>query len=110
MSRSEFEKLQQKFKASGMPLISFLQSVGVAYTTYNYWRRKLKDESCPHLIAPIHLRESDVESLRTTSMSDVEIPGVTLSFPNGVRAHFGRGSEQVLMDILNKSMDHVQSK
>lgn len=109
MTKSEFEELQQKFKASGMRLISFLQSVGVAYATYNYWRRKQEDESCPQPIAPIHLREPDVEPLRTSAMSDVELPGVTLSFPNGVRAHFGRGSEHVLMDILNKSMDNVQS-
>lgn len=108
MTRLEFEELQLKFKASGMTLLSFLQSVGVAYTTYNYWRRKQKDDSCPHPIAPIHLREPDMEPLRTSAMPGVEIPGVTLSFPNGVRAHFGRGSEHVLMDILNKSMDHVQ--
>ncbi len=37
MTKSEFEELQLKpSKASGMTLISFLQSVVVAYTTYNY--------------------------------------------------------------------------
>ena len=38
------------------------------------------------------------------SLSGVGIPGVTLAFPNGVRAHFGRGSESVLMEVLTQSM------
>ena len=37
-------------------------------------------------------------------LSAVGIPGVTLAFPNGVRAHFGRGSESVLMEDLTQSM------
>lgn len=107
MTKSEFEELQLKFKASGMTLKSFLQSVGVAYATYHYWCQKLKGDSCPPSIAPISLYRSDGESAHGVTMPDVGIPGVTLSFPNGVRAHFGRGSESVLMDILNKSIGHV---
>ena len=34
--------------------------------------------------------------------------GVTLLFPNGLRAHFGSGTEDVLRDLLDKSlMSHV---
>lgn len=41
-------------------------------------------------------------------MAGVELPGVTLAFPNGVKAHFGRGSEAVLMEVLSQSMSgHV---
>ena len=40
-------------------------------------------------------------------LSGVGLPGVTIAFPNGVRAHFGSGSEGVLMDVLTKSMSHV---
>lgn len=108
MTKSEFEELQLKFKASGMTLKSFLQSVGVAYSTYNYWSNKVKDEGLMLPIAPIELRTNEAQTQsRSVSMSDVEIPGVTLSFPNGVRAHFGRGSECVLMDVLSISMGHV---
>ena len=36
--------------------------------------------------------------------------GVVLAFPNGLRAHFGRGSEHVLMELLNKSLSHILSE
>lgn len=108
MTKSEFEELQLKFKASGMTLKSFLKTVGVAYSSYNYWSHKAKDEGQMLPIAPIELRTNYAQTqTKTVSMSDVEIPGVTISFPNGVRAHFGRGSEGVLVDVLTKSMDHV---
>ncbi|MEY8688155.1 hypothetical protein AB9N12_19210 [Bacteroides sp. AN502(2024)] len=35
-------------------------------------------------------------------MEPVEVPGVTLAFPNGVCSHFGLGSESVLIDVLIK--------
>ena len=38
-------------------------------------------------------------------LSGVGVPGVTLAFPNGLKAHFGRGSEMVLMEVLNRSLD-----
>lgn len=107
MTKSEFEELQLKFNASGMTLKSFLKSVGVAYSTYNYWSRKLQEEARQLPIAPIELRSREDGGQYRGSMSGVEIPGVTLSFPNGVRAHFGRGSECLLMNVLTKSMGHV---
>ena len=30
--------------------------------------------------------------------------GATLLFPNGLRAHFGSGTESVLMELLTKSL------
>ncbi len=34
--------------------------------------------------------------------------GATLLFPNGLHAHFGSGTEELLRDLLNKSlMNHV---
>ena len=30
--------------------------------------------------------------------------GATLLFPNGLRAHFGSGTESVLLELLNKSL------
>ena len=107
MTKSEFEELQLKFNTSGMTLKSFLKSEGVAYSTYNYWSRKVKAESRSLPIAPIELREPSRPLQTAAMLSEVELPGVTLAFPNGVRAHFGRGSEIVLMDVLTKSMSHV---
>ena len=34
--------------------------------------------------------------------------GATLLFPNGLRAHFGSGTEDMLMELLDKSLgSHV---
>lgn len=108
MTKLEFEELQQKFQTSGKTLKAFLREEGIAYSTYNYWSRKLREEAVTLPIAPIELREHrDSYSTGDISMSEVELPGVTLAFPNGVRAHFGRGSEVMLMDVLTKSMGHV---
>ena len=38
-----------------------------------------------------------------------EIGGVSLAFPNGLKAHFGRGSEKVLMEVLRKSLGETCS-
>lgn len=109
MTKLDFEELQQKFQNSGMTLKAFLKMEGIAYSTYNYWSKKLRDEAVSLPIAPIALREPHDTCISgdVSLSSNVELPGVTLAFPNGVRAHFGRGSERVLMDVLTKSMNHV---
>lgn len=107
MTKLEFEELQRKFASSGMTLRSFLKASGVAYSTFNYWSRKTKAEAEPQPIAPITLRHDQNPDQEVPSMDMVGVPGVTLAFPNGVRAHFGSGSERVLMDVLTKSMGHV---
>lgn len=104
MTKSEFQKLQVKAASSGTPLKEFLRSEGVAYSTYNYWCKKLKAEAEPMPIVPISIRKSSGAIPEAGSMSGVELPGVTLAFPNGVRVHFGRGSEAVLMEVLSQSM------
>ncbi len=90
-----------------MTLRSFLKASGVAYSTFNYWSRKTKAEAEPMPIAPITLHHDQNTAQEAPSMDVVGVPGVTLAFPNGVRAHFGSGSERVLMDVLTKSMGHV---
>lgn len=55
-------------------------------------------------IAPISIRKSSGATPEAESMPGVELPGVALAFPNGVRAHFGRGSEAVLMEVLSQRM------
>ena len=108
MTKSEFEELQLEFNSSGMTLKSFLKKSGIAYSTYNYWNRKIKEETRTLPIAPIEIRPTNETQYSEPALTDVALPGVTLAFPNGVRAHFGRGSETVLMDVLTKSMtSHV---
>lgn len=104
MTKSEFQELQVKAASSGTTLKEFLSSEGVSYSTYNYWCKKLKAESEPMPIAPISICKSSGAISEALSMSGVELPGVTLAFPNGVRAHFGRGSEAVLVEVLSQSM------
>lgn len=104
MTRSEFEELQVRAASCGTTLKKFLHIEGVAYSTYNYWSKKLKMEAEPMPIAPISIHKPTVALAESESMAGVELPGVTLAFPNGVRAHFGRGSEAVLMEVLTQSM------
>lgn len=109
MTKQDFEELQQKFNISGMTLKTFLKSEGVAYSTYNYWNRKVRTESETLPVAPISIHESKRETVSDVRLNDVGLPGVTVAFPNGVRAHFGSGSERVLIEVLSKSMSHVLS-
>ena len=88
----------------GTTLKEFLRKEGVAYSTYNYWCNKIKAEAEPMPIAPISIRDESRTEQESLSMPGVELPGVTLAFPNGVRAHFGRGSGEVLMKVLSQSM------
>lgn len=108
MTKSEFQELQYRAASSGKTLKEFLRREGVAYSTYNYWSKKIKAETEPMPIAPISIRKASGTIPEAAPMSGVELPGVTLAFPNGVRAHFGRGSEGVLMEVLTQSMSgHV---
>lgn len=58
MTKLKFEELQHKFQSSGKTLKAFLAEEGVAYSTYNYWSRKMRDEAVTLPIAPIALHES----------------------------------------------------
>ena len=104
MTKEEFEVLLSDQQKSGKPLMSYLHDAGVNYSTYTYWRRKLERESKPQPeIAPISFRQSS-ETVFNGSVPS----GATLLFPNGLRAHFGSGTETVLWELLNKSlMNHV---
>ena len=107
MTKSEFQDLQKRAAASGTTLKAFLQAEGVAYSTYNYWCRKTTAESEALPIAPISIRSESRELPDSGTVTGVGVPGVMVAFPNGVRAHFGEGSEGVLMEVLTKSMCHV---
>ena len=104
MTREEFEALRDRVKTSGQTLKSVLKEEGIVYSTYNYWRKKLDAEKREHPIAPITIREAQRDTPENM-LSGPGLPGVTLAFPNGLKAHFGRGSERVLMEVLDRSLD-----
>ena len=55
-------------------------------------------------MAPITLRDGGRYG-SANILSVIGLPGVTLAFPNGLKAHFGEGSEMILMEVLNRSLD-----
>ena len=104
MTKEEFKDLQLALQQSGMSVTKYLQHVGINYNTYNYWRKKLKENDSPKPeLAPISFTQHADPDLYGS------IPtGATLLFPNGLRAHFGSGTESVLLELLNKSLSaHV---
>ena len=104
MTKEEFDVLQLELQQSGKSVKDYLQEKGVNYSTYNYWRKKSLAKYNPEPgLAPISFtRHADPE------FSGSIPAGATLLFPNGLRAHFGSGTEKVLMGLLTKSLaDHV---
>ena len=106
MTKEEFLQLQSDQRHSGLSLKSYLKQIGTGYSTYNYWRKKYFTPEAPrHDLAPISFRPSSPSSVSFSG----EVPvGATLLFPNGLRAHFGSGTEDVLRELLDKSLlSHV---
>ena len=104
MTKEEFEVLQLDLQRSGKSIKEYLHDVGVNYSTYNYWRKKITDkESSKPERAPISFTHPS-DPVFTGAVPS----GATLLFPNGLRAHFGSGTESVLLELLNKSLStHV---
>ena len=107
MTKEEFLQLQSDRHQSGLSLKSYLKQIGTGYSTYNYWRKKYCSAAGEHqALAPISFRHSSPSS---GSVFTGDVPsGATLLFPNGLRAHFGSGTEDVLRELLDKSLvSHV---
>ncbi len=64
MNRQEFEELELQVQQSELPLKSYLQQIGVSYSTYHYWRRKCSVDrsSIKHELAPISFKQAFTES------------------------------------------------
>lgn len=108
MTREEYEDLRTEVSESGRTLKSVLSERGIAYSTYNYWRRKAASLSPHQPLAPISVKESAPECESGGIYPDTGPCGVVLSFPNGVRAYFGRGGERLLKEVLDQSLSrHV---
>lgn len=106
MTQEKFIELQSDHQRSGLSLKLYLQKIGICYSTYNYWRKKYVTQEEPSRdLAPINFCQSSPSS--SSLVGDIP-SGVSLLFPNGLRAHFGIGTEGVLMELLNKSLStHV---
>ena len=100
MTKEEFEVLQLDLQQSGKSVKDYLHDVGVNYSTYNYWRKKMSEKELlkPEL-APISFKQPS-DPIFTGAVPS----GATLLFPNGLRAHFGSGTEGLLLELLNKSL------
>ena len=42
MTKEEFLQLQELQRNSGLPLMKYLDKVGLKYSTYTYWNRKFR--------------------------------------------------------------------
>ena len=108
MTREEFAELQLRHQKSGRTLKEYLRETGLCYSTYNYWRRKYLAAEEPHELAPISFMKQEHPSTDTLPFGRDLPCGATLLFPNGLRAHFGTGTESMLMELLEKSLvSHV---
>ncbi|WP_165157825.1 hypothetical protein [Parabacteroides sp. ZJ-118] len=102
MNKSEFEELELQVQQSELPLKSYLQQIGISYSTYHYWRKKcsVDKDSLKQELAPIRFKQPAME----LTLGEEVPQGVALLFPNGLRAHFGSGSEKLLMELLTQSL------
>ena len=104
MNKEAFVLLQQQYQQSGKSLKDFLKDAGICYSKYNYWNKKCKSDDTPHELAPITFTESKEQSSSVSSFTGDLPSGATLLFPNGLRAHFGIGTENMLMEVLKQSL------
>ena len=108
MTKEEFKEFQQRLQQSGQSIKCYLQQAGVSYSTYHYWCKKYEQAAKPCELAPISIMNPPAAQSPTLPPASVMPDGATLLFPNGLRAHFGSGTEQILIDVLNKSLSsHV---
>ena len=104
MTKEEFEVLKREQKESGKSLKTFLAGRGIGFTSYYYWKKKYSRPKMESGLVPIELHNNTESHCVRLATIPGEIGGISLVFPNGLRAHFGRGSEQVLMEVLRKSL------
>ena len=91
MTKEEFLHLQELQRNSGLPLMKYLDKVGLKYSTYTYWNRKFRfspsaEDDVP--FAQVCLRTSSDATL------PVHMGNITLQFPNGVRVCLESGMEE----------------
>ena len=104
MTKEEFEILKCEQKESGKSIKTYLAGRGICFTSYYYWKKKYSEPKMETGLVPIEIHNNTESHCVSFETIPGEIGGVSLAFPNGLRAHFGRGTEQVLMEVLRKSL------
>lgn len=106
MDRLSFEELELQMQQSGLSRRSYLQQVGVSYSTYHYWHKKCS-------AGKVGVQQQDLTPISIKSPSTrlpfekFEPQRVTLLFTNGLRAYFNSGSENLLKELLTQSLQGV---
>ena len=84
-----------------------LWRLAIQVSKHRFYNRTGASEQTAQLAPIMFMDTRQNESVSPVSPNDVP-SGTTLLFPNGLRAHFGRGAENILMEILQKSLSsHV---
>ena len=104
MTKEEFELLRKRQKESGKSVKAFFKDEGIWFTRYYYWKKKYCQPKIDAGLVPIEIHNNPESHSVSLEGMRGEIGGVSLAFPNGLRAHFGRGSEKVLMEVIRKSL------
>ena len=104
MTKEEFEVLKREQKERGKSVKTFLAGRGICFTSYYYWKKKYREPKMETGLVPIEIHNDTGSHCVSLDTIPGEIGGVSLAFPNGVRAHFGKGSEKVLLEVMRKSL------
>ena len=108
MTKDKFTSLQLQYQQSGKSLKQFLSDTGICYSNYHYWDKKYKTVDAPKELAPIMFMKAKAKEPASPAFANDMPSGTTLLFPNGLRAHFGAGTDDILLEILKKSLsNHV---
>ena len=108
MTKDEFTSLQLQYQQSGKSLKQFLSDTGICYSNYHYWDKKYKIVDAPKELAPIMFMKARTRESASAASANVMPSGTSLLFPNGLRVHFGPGANDILVEILMKSLSgHV---
>ena len=97
MTKEEFLHLQELQRNSGLPLMKYLDKVGLKYSTYIYWNRKFR-------FSPSAENDVPFAQVSFRTSSDVTLPvhtgNITLQFPNGVRVCLESDMEETASRLI----------
>ena len=97
MTKDDFLQLQELQRNSGLPLMKYLEEIGLKYSTYAYWNRKFRQSESDELNIPfaqVSLRAPSEMAL------PVSTGNITLQFPNGVRVCLESGMEETASRLI----------
>ena len=107
MTKNEFVSLQLQYHQSFQSFKVFLMDSGIClHSNYHYWDKKYKTIDTPKELAPIMFMKA---MTKESAFPANDMPsGISLLFPKGLRTHFGPSSNDILVELLMKSISsHV---